>query len=144
VLIINGTFRRNRKSCGCLGPPALKIGSVSKSFGSLKVLKDVNLTIVGGELVSLVGPNGAGKTTLMRCLSDGRERSGGRVHANGHDIKAMLPHRIAALGLGRKFQTAGIFESLTVGECLWISASCAIDLHFGVRSKNWRCLQRLS
>ncbi len=103
---------------------ALEIASVSKSFGSLKVLEDISLAVGDGELVSLVGPNGAGKTTLMRCISDGGERSSGRVRVNGHDIDALPPYRIAALGLGRKFQTAGIFESLTVAECLRIA--CAL------------------
>jgi branched-chain amino acid transport system permease protein len=101
----------------------LEIAGVSKSFGSLKVLEGINLTIVNGELVSLVGPNGAGKTTLMRCVSDGRERSSGRVRVNGVDIETMPPFRVASLGVGRKFQTAGIFESLTVAECLRIACS---------------------
>jgi urea transport system permease protein/urea transport system ATP-binding protein len=101
----------------------LEIVGVSKSFGSLKVLEGINLTIVDGELVSLVGPNGAGKTTLMRCISDGRERSSGRVRVNGIDIETMPPFRVASLGVGRKFQTAGIFESLTVAECLRIACS---------------------
>jgi branched-chain amino acid transport system permease protein len=99
----------------------LEIVDVSKSFGSLRVLEGINLTIVDGELVSLVGPNGAGKTTLMRCVSDGRERSSGLVRVNDHDIETMPPFRVASLGLGRKFQTAGIFESLTVAECLRIA-----------------------
>jgi branched-chain amino acid transport system permease protein len=103
---------------------ALEVTGVSKSFGSLKVLEDISLTIGDGELVSLVGPNGAGKTTLMRCISDGGERSSGQVRVNGHDIDALPPYRIAALGLGRKFQTAGIFDSLTVAECLRIA--CAL------------------
>jgi branched-chain amino acid transport system permease protein len=117
---------------------ALEIDGVSKSFGSLKVLEDISLTIVDGELVSLVGPNGAGKTTLIRCLSDGRERSGGRVRANGRDIQAMPPYRIAALGLGRKFQTAGIFESLTVAECLRIACASRDRPSF------WHPLQELA
>jgi branched-chain amino acid transport system permease protein len=70
-----------------------------------------------------VGPNGAGKTTLMRCISDGRERSSGFVRVNGHDIGTMPPFRVASLGLGRKFQTAGIFESLSVAECLRIACA---------------------
>jgi branched-chain amino acid transport system permease protein len=106
-----------------LAPTAatLEIVDVGKSFGSLKVLEDITLSIVDGELVSLVGPNGAGKTTLMRCISDGRERSSGAVRVNGRDIEGLPPNRVAGLGLGRKFQTAGVFESLTVAECLRIA-----------------------
>ena len=112
------------KPVAAVSTATLEIVGVSKSFGSLKVLEGIDLTIVDGELVSLVGPNGAGKTTLMRCVSDGRERSSGLVRVNGHDIETMPPFRIASLGLGRKFQTAGIFESLTVAECLRIA--CAL------------------
>jgi branched-chain amino acid transport system permease protein len=101
----------------------LEIVGVSKSFGSLKVLEDITLSIVDGELVSLVGPNGAGKTTLMRCISDGRERSSGTVRVNGEDIGGLPPNRVVRLGLGRKFQTAGVFESLTVAECLRIAGT---------------------
>ena len=112
------------KPVAAVSTATLEIVGVSKSFGSLKVLEGINLTIVDGELVSLVGPNGAGKTTLMRCVSDGRERSSGLVRVNGYDIETMPPFRIASLGVGRKFQTAGIFESLTVAECLRIA--CAL------------------
>jgi branched-chain amino acid transport system permease protein len=111
------------KPVAAVSTATLEIVGVSKSFGSLKVLEGINLTIVDGELVSLVGPNGAGKTTLMRCVSDGRQRSTGLVRVNGHDIETMPPFRVASLGLGRKFQTAGIFQSLTVAECLRIACA---------------------
>jgi branched-chain amino acid transport system permease protein len=112
------------KPVAAVSTTTLEIVGVSKSFGSLKVLEGISLTIVDGELVSLVGPNGAGKTTLMRCVSDGRERSSGLVRVNGYDIATMPPFRVASLGVGRKFQTAGIFESLTVAESLRIA--CAL------------------
>ena len=112
------------KPVAAVSTTTLEIVGVSKSFGSLKVLEGISLTIVDGELVSLVGPNGAGKTTLMRRVSDGRERSSGLVRVNGYDIATMPPFRVASLGVGRKFQTAGIFESLTVAECLRIA--CAL------------------
>ena len=94
---------------------------VAKHFGSLSVLNGVSFTARCGELVSLVGPNGAGKTTLIRCLADGRERSAGTVKIVGHPIDRLPPHRIVALGLGRKFQAASVFETLTVAECLRIA-----------------------
>lgn len=99
----------------------VELTNVSKNFGSLKVLSDINFSAHAGELVSLIGPNGAGKTTLMRCMSDGEERAGGLVRIQGHDIKRIAPHRCVQLGLGRKFQTATVFDSLTVGECLRIA-----------------------
>ncbi|WP_409364012.1 ABC transporter ATP-binding protein [Agrobacterium vitis] len=96
----------------------VSIRNLGKSYGSLAVLKGIDLKIRPGELVSVVGPNGAGKTTLMRCLSDGTEAIDGQVESNGHDIAGMPPERIVALGVGRKFQVASIFDSMTVAECL--------------------------
>ena len=129
---ISGQHDRQRRAAPVLESQSMKaapttatleIVGVSKSFGSLKVLEDITLSIVDGELVSLVGPNGAGKTTLMRCISDGRERSSGTVRVNGEDIGGLPPNRVVRLGLGRKFQTAGVFESLTVAECLRIAGT---------------------
>lgn len=100
---------------------AVELADVTRSFGSLAVLRGVGFAARAGELVSLVGPNGAGKTTLMRCLSDGAERSGGRILLNGHDIGRLPPHRCVGFGLGRKFQTALVFDTLTVAQCLRIA-----------------------
>jgi len=98
--------------------PLLSIDKLEKSYGSQKVLEDITLDVSPGELVSLVGPNGAGKTTMMRCLTDGNESSRGVVRVAGKDIAGMIPNQIVALGVGRKFQVASVFESLTVAECL--------------------------
>ncbi len=103
--------------------PALAIQGVSKSFGSLQVLRGIDLTAEVGELVSLVGPNGAGKTTLMRCIADGAERSGGMIALNGVEIGRRPPEDCVALGVGRKFQTSNIFDSLSVRDCLRIARS---------------------
>ncbi|EJT06278.1 ABC transporter [Rhizobium sp. CCGE 510] len=103
---------------GLAGKSLLSIRGLGKSYGSLSVLKGIDLEIGAGELVSLVGPNGAGKTTLMRCLSDGTEQIEGQVDIIGTNIAGRAPERIVALGVGRKFQVASIFDSMTIGECL--------------------------
>ena len=100
---------------------AVEVSGLGKNFGSLSVLSDVGFSARRGELVSLVGPNGAGKTTLIRCIADGRERSAGSVKIMGQPIGRLPPHRIVALGLGRKFQTASVFESLSVADCLRVA-----------------------
>lgn len=99
----------------------VEVAGLSKSFGSLSVLSDVSFSARRGELVSLVGPNGAGKTTLIRCLADGGERSDGSVKIMGQSINRLPPHRIVALGLGRKFQAASVFETLSVADCLRVA-----------------------
>jgi branched-chain amino acid transport system permease protein len=113
--------------------PLLKVSNLARSFGSLSVLEDINLEIRSGELVSIVGPNGAGKTTLIRCLSDGAEPFKGTVEIAGKSIKSLTPDRVVSLGVGRKFQVASVFESLTVAECLRLARTNA-DTPSPVRS----------
>ncbi|WP_049057806.1 ATP-binding cassette domain-containing protein, partial [Achromobacter xylosoxidans] len=69
------------------------------------------------------GPNGAGKTTLMRCIADGAERSDGTVELCGHAVKRDGPEQCVRYGLGRKFQNANIFDTLTVAESLRIATT---------------------
>jgi branched-chain amino acid transport system permease protein len=105
------------------GRMALELAGVAKSFGSLKVLEGIDLQARGGELVGLIGPNGAGKTTLMRCIADGAERSEGRVALCGHELRRDGPARCVRFGLGRKFQNANVFDTMTVAESLRIATT---------------------
>ena len=100
------------------GQPVLAVAGLAKAYGSLAVLEEIDFEVGPGELVSLVGPNGAGKTTLVRCLSDGTESFKGSVSIDGTSTRGLTPDGIVALGVGRKFQVASVFESLTVAECL--------------------------
>ncbi|HTH59706.1 MAG TPA: ATP-binding cassette domain-containing protein [Paraburkholderia sp.] len=111
---------RERSDIGSLAP-ALSVHDVRKHFGTLKVLDGITFDARAGELLSLIGPNGAGKSTLMRCIADGSERSGGTVELGGTEIRKLAPYDCVALGVGRKFQTATVFDSLTVGEALRVA-----------------------
>jgi branched-chain amino acid transport system permease protein len=117
---------------------ALEMRDVSRRFGSLQVLRGITLTARAGELVGLIGPNGAGKTTLMRCLSDGTDRSGGTIVLCGHDIGRQPPQACVRDGLGRKFQNANIFDTLTVAESLRIAGSLHERPSFWRRSDTLR------
>lgn len=112
-----------RASAADAGKPALAMRGLAKSFGSLKVLQGIDLEAHAGQLVGLIGPNGAGKTTLMRCMSDGADRSAGTVELCGNDIGLLPPNACVRFGLGRKFQNANVFDSLTVAECLRIAGT---------------------
>lgn len=105
------------------GEAALELEGVAKRFGSLKVLEGIDLRARGGELLGLIGPNGAGKTTLMRCIADGAERSEGRVQLCGHAVRRDDPARCVRFGLGRKFQNANVFDTMTVAESLRIATT---------------------
>ena len=100
---------------GRTAPPRLCTGKILRQPHGPR---DIDLVIRPGELVSLVGPNGAGKTTLMRCLSDGTEPFKGSVSVEGTSTRGLTPDRVVALGVGRKFQVASVFESLSVADCL--------------------------
>ena len=103
------------------GGTAVSVKRVTRNFGSLNVLRNVNFTAGYGELLSLVGPNGAGKTTLMRCIGDGRERTSGEISLNDHLIGKLPPFECVRLGIGRKFQMANVFDELTVLDSLAIA-----------------------
>lgn len=100
----------------------LELEDVRKSFGSFQAVGGVSFGVRTGELVSIVGPNGAGKTTMVRCIADGRERSSGAVRIAGRSVDQDPPHRLVALGVGRKFQAANVFDSLTVAESLQLAS----------------------
>ena len=87
------------------------------------MLEGIDLKAGGGELLGLIGPNGAGKTTLMRCVADGAERSAGEVELCGRTIRREGPAFCVRAGLGRKFQNANIFDSMTVAESLRIASA---------------------
>ena len=101
--------------------PPLVIEHLSRRYGSLSVLTDVTMTGRASHLLGIIGPNGAGKTTLMRCISDGSERSGGKVEIGGADIGRGAPQDIVALGVGRSFQNTNLFDTLTVADCLLLA-----------------------
>lgn len=99
----------------------IRIEALSRHYGSLKVLSGISIEGYKGELLSIVGPNGAGKTTMMRCISDGGERSSGKVFVNGVEIERGAPQKVAALGVGRSFQNTNLFDTLTVAQCLMLA-----------------------
>lgn len=96
----------------------LSVTGLRKAYGNFVVLDGIELQVRPGELISVVGPNGAGKTTFLRCLSDGTETIQGTITLAGQNIAGRPPEDVVALGIGRKFQVASVFESMTVAECL--------------------------
>ncbi len=92
----------------------LEIKSLSKQFGGLNALTDVNFSIGKGEVFSLIGPNGAGKTTCFNLITGFIKPTSGQVIYAGVDITARPPYAIAQLGLVRTFQRTNVLKGLTV------------------------------
>jgi branched-chain amino acid transport system ATP-binding protein len=94
----------------------LEIRKLSKDFGAMRVLDNVNIQVEKGSLHSVVGPNGAGKTTLFNIISGFLDPTEGDIIFNGMHSSKIPPHRMAHLGMRRSFQVITLFSELTVLE----------------------------
>ena len=100
---------------------ALQLERLSVRYGGVHALVDVDLDVHAAQLVGLIGPNGAGKTTLIDATS-GFARSSGRVMIGGEDVARLAPHQRARRGLARTWQSAELFDDLTVRENLRVAS----------------------
>ena len=100
---------------------ALDVRGVGVGFGGVRALDGVSLTVGPGEIVGLIGANGAGKTTLFDCLS-GLVAHEGQVWVNGVDVTGLPAHERARAGLGRSFQDARLFATMSVRDVLRVAA----------------------
>jgi urea transport system ATP-binding protein len=102
---------------------------VSVTFASFQALRGVSLYVDRGEIRALIGPNGAGKTTLLDVICGQVKPETGRViFGTKTDLSTLEPYQIAALGIGRKFQTPAVFKHLTLLENLMLSLPQHWDL----------------
>ncbi|MHB8438745.1 MAG: ATP-binding cassette domain-containing protein [Acidimicrobiales bacterium] len=101
--------------------PALECRSIVKTFGGITAVDHVDLKVHPGEIVGLIGHNGAGKTTLMDCISGFLPIDQGRILLRGRDITEWVPNMRAQGALGRSFQDARLFPSLTVAETVAVA-----------------------
>ena len=110
--------------------PLLEVKNLNYSYGNIHVVKDVNLYINEGEIVTLIGANGAGKTTTLRTISGLTDASGvkGEIIFNGKNIQKMPGNKITALGLCQVLEGRHIFSKLTVRENLLVGAYTRKDM----------------
>lgn len=94
----------------------LQVEGISKAFGGVKAVQNVSFNLEAGELLALIGPNGAGKSTSFNMVGGQLAPDSGRVLLNGKPITGLPPRAIWRLGVGRTFQIAQTFASLTVAE----------------------------
>jgi branched-chain amino acid transport system ATP-binding protein len=94
----------------------LTVDDLRKVFGGVRAVDGVSFAVEAGELVALIGPNGAGKTTCFNCINGQAVPDGGRVLLGETAIEGLPPHVVARKGVGRTFQVAATFASMTVRE----------------------------
>ena len=97
-------------------PPKLEAVGLSKTFGPLKVLTDVSLTLTPGCFRALLGENGAGKSTLVKCIMGTYRPDGGLVRVGEHSVELKNPRQAHALGVGMVYQHFTLVENMTVVE----------------------------
>jgi len=94
----------------------LAVDRLAKSFGGVEAVRDVSFAVSAGEIVAMIGPNGAGKTTCFNVVNGQLAPDAGSVVLLGRRIDGLLPRTIARAGVGRTFQIAATFASMTVRE----------------------------
>jgi branched-chain amino acid transport system ATP-binding protein len=105
--------------------PILEGQGVTKYFGGLAAVSDVNFQVEQGEILGLIGPNGAGKTTLFGLISAAYVPKPGVIKFKGENITGLRPHQICRQGVARTFQSVKIFPNMTVLD------NIALGVHFG-------------
>ena len=96
--------------------PLLELEGVSKAFGGLRVIDNLDLVVSEDEIVSVIGPNGAGKTTLFNLITGIYPPDAGDIRLDGRSLIGLPSHKIAQLGVARTFQTLRLFLNMTVLE----------------------------
>jgi branched-chain amino acid transport system ATP-binding protein len=92
----------------------LRVEAMSKQFGGLEALVDLDFEVAEGEVFGLIGPNGSGKTTLFNIVTGVYAPSSGSIRFDGQEIGGLKPRRIIALGIARTFQNLRLFRRMTV------------------------------
>jgi branched-chain amino acid transport system ATP-binding protein len=114
----------------------LEIRALSKSFGGVKATDNVSLDFADGSLTAVIGPNGAGKSTFFNLITGALRPDAGQILLNGIDLAGKAPPEIVRHGIGRAFQVASIFPSLTVEETM-LAAVCADQRRAGVMHRRF-------
>ncbi|TAN27793.1 MAG: ABC transporter ATP-binding protein [Castellaniella sp.] len=112
----------------------LELDGIGISFGGLRAVDNLSFAVRRGEIVGLIGPNGAGKTTVFNMITGVYKPTDGRIRWHGQDITGLAPHRVAAAGVRRTFQTIRLFSDMTVLE------NVVAGEHLQIRQKWWQGL----
>jgi len=125
----------------------LEIRGLSRRFGGLLAVREVDLMLREGEIFSIIGPNGAGKTTTFNLICGQLRPTAGRIAFEGRDIGGWPPHEVAKAGIARTFQSTRLFGGLTVLDNLLIGCFCRTEVGLAgalLRSAAFRREERAS
>jgi branched-chain amino acid transport system ATP-binding protein len=115
----------------------LELHDVSVSYGSIKALRGVSLTVREGELVTLIGSNGAGKSTCLLAISGVLHPQAGRIVYQGQDITRLSPYEIVRRGISQSPEGRHVFARLTVAENLMLGAGSRRDPAGVEKDRRW-------
>jgi branched-chain amino acid transport system ATP-binding protein len=104
----------------------LEARKITKQFGGLTAVNDLDLTIEKGVIASLIGPNGAGKTTFFNMVSGFYKPTAGHMLFAGKEIGGLRPHRVTIHGIGRTFQNIRLFANMTAQENVLVGMNCRL------------------
>ena len=124
------------------GETQLSVKGVSKRFGGVRAVENIDLDVPNGQILSVIGPNGAGKTSLLNMISGFYQPDTGSVTLEGRPITNMRPSQIASLGIARTFQNIALFRGMTVLDNLMLGRH--VHMKAGVLSSfiYWGLAQR--
>jgi D-xylose transport system ATP-binding protein len=128
------------------GQVVLRMRGISKSFGSVKALTDVDLDVAAGEVVALVGDNGAGKSTLVKILAGVHPQDAGEIELDGHTVSIPDPSTSIALGIATVFQDLALCENLDVVSNLFLGREMSprrLD-EVSMEVRSWELFKQLS
>jgi len=111
----------------------LEVKGLTKAFGGVRAVSDVNFAVEAGEILALIGPNGAGKSTCFNMLNGQLRPDSGSITLNGKAVVGLQPRQVWRMGVGRTFQITATFSSMTVRE----NVQMALLSHHGRLSNLW-------
>ena len=117
--------------------PILELTTLSKHFGGVRAVDELDLAVEEGEIFGLIGPNGSGKSTTVNLICGVVSVTSGQVTFDGRNITGARPHRVLAAGVARTFQNIRLFGHLTVWQNLWVAQNSVEDRRSENFGKRW-------
>jgi len=115
----------------------LEVRSLSKNFGGVKAVKELDLAVNAGDIFGVIGPNGSGKSTLVNLISGVFSATTGDILFQGQSLSRLSPHARVRMGVARTFQNIRLFPGLTVWQNLWVARNSVEDTRAEGVSYRW-------